>query len=110
MCIHLSVCRRLLHTKVISAQDYPYPRPGMELALPGEENDGEKDNGEERKDKGNQVMEGNQGMERNQGIETNKVMERNQGTKRNQLLWLGGLSRIKPWLVSVAVVAFYWCQ
>lgn len=26
--------------------------------------------------------------------------------KRNQLLWLGGLSRVKAWLVSVAVVAF----
>lgn len=49
-------------------------------------------------------------MGRNERTETNKVMERNQGTKRNQLLWLGGLSRIKPWLVSVAVVAFYWCQ
>lgn len=48
-------------------------------------------------------------LERNCRIETNKVMKRNQGTKRNQLLWLGGLSRIKVWLVSVAVVAFYWC-
>lgn len=67
-------------------------------------------------DGGNQVMERNQGMERNQEMETNKamerkdVMERNQGTKGNQPLRLGGLGRIKPWLVSVAVVAFYWCQ
>lgn len=61
-------------------------------------------------DRGNQGMERDQGMERSQGIEMNKVMERSQGTKRNQLLWLGGLSKIKPWPVSVAVVAFYWCQ
>lgn len=55
------------------------------------------------------MMERRTMLERSQGIETNKVMERNQGTKRNQLLWLGGLGGIKLWLVSVAVLAFYWC-
>lgn len=46
-------------------------------------------------------------MGRNERMETNKVMERNKRAKRNQLLWLGDLSRIKPWFVSVAVVTFY---
>lgn len=37
-------------------------------------------------------------------------MEGNQVMERNQPLWLGHLSRIKLWLSSVAVVAFYWSQ
>lgn len=35
-------------------------------------------------------------------VEENRVMERNQMMEENQALWLGGLSRVKLWLGSVA--------
>lgn len=80
--------------KSTSVHDFPYPRPGHGVSWLFLER---------------RMMEGRT-MGRNEGTKTNKVMERNHRAKRNQLLWLAGLSRIKPWFVSVAVVAFYWCQ